>query len=304
MIALAAKAWKYTIPETIRKLADCGATIDEKYTHDKAIAKYEKYFSGMQDEADRLAVDSRKLLHSGKVNVQYVLQQSGFGADQKTLYWPKRMGRFMGAAGRLRIYQSIFNKPDETNFDKMHRQRLLSGKGWRDVVTIPFHSLPGQTSGWLFIGKRGAGTADHAFHIFDGGYARPTAESGLCMYDVLDTPTAYKDKFGDNVFVFNNPLTALQLQGRHMRDSELPLPLVASYNAKQKRIRNVVSLVVHDLWKTRPDKKFIFWGPALSWHLDCHYCSIVGPKATPGAPESLQGRSKALLGAPGGKREA
>lgn len=264
MISLAARHWGSDVYATVRKLADAGCTIPEEHTAEARIANYARWLPGIQENCRKLQKDACDAIHLGQVKVNYVLQQLGVPADQMKTYWPKRMGRFMGGADRARVYQTFF-KPDD-NWYKMQRgRRFFKGKGWRDVITIPFHTLPGQCSGWLFVGRQARQDVDYAFHIVDTETTdNVLVESGLCMYDVLDTETARRDKFGDTIFVFNDPVHALKLQARHLRDSTLPLPVVGTYNARVPRQTCVRELIAHDIWRTRPDKKFIFWGPVLS----------------------------------------
>lgn len=264
LLALAARHWKCSLLVAVRKLADYGATIPEDATSEAAVARYARWLPGLQENCAKLQKDSRTTIHNGNVKVSFVLQQIGMPNDQMKVYWPKRMGRFMGGADRVRVYQTFF-KPYDDWYKMQQGKRIFKGKGWRDVITIPFHSLPGQCSGWLFIGRQGRKDTDYAFQVIDTQQDyMPLVESGICMYDVLDAKTAHKDKFGDNIFVFNDPVHALKLQARHMRESSLPLPVVGTYNAKLPRRRRVRELVAYDIWKSRPDKRFIFWGPVLS----------------------------------------
>jgi len=264
MIALASRHWDCSVLDAVRKLADAGATIPEEHTSAASVAIYERWLPGMQANCCKLQADARDAIHNGRVKVNFVLQQLGMPSDQMRTYWPERMGRFMGGAERTRVYQTFFKPHD--NWRKMQKgQRFFKGNGWRDVLTIPFHSLPGQCSGWLFVGRKARQDVDYAFHIVNTDTTdMPLVESGVCMYDVLDSPTAHRSEFQDNIFVFNDPVHALKLQARHMRDSDLPLPVVGTYNARVPRSRTVSELVAHDIWRTRPDKKFIFWGPVVS----------------------------------------
>lgn len=266
MIALASRTWNTSIYETVKRLADFGCDIPETACHNSAIAKYMKNFTGLQEECRRLCVDSSKLLHRGQVDVGYVMQQAGLPQDYEKTYWPRRMGRFTGAANRLRVLQALLCAPGEPSYGKLkHGYIHLSGKGWRDVIVLPFHSLPGQISGFLFIGRRGRGSADQAFHILNPAM-QDYEESGLFMYEVMDTPTAYAEMLQDDVFVFNDPVLALRLQSRHLRESDLPLPLVSSYHAKAKRPqgKSTYTLSPDSVWQHRPDKKFIFWSATVS----------------------------------------
>lgn len=264
MIVLASKAWKLSIIQTIRALADAGATIQEVDTTTAAINAYIDRYPGMQAEAQRLAYDACRILHRGDIDVGYILQQTGFPNDQAEQYWPRRMGRFMGAAERKRIYQALLNEPHNDDYRDMKAHMPLNAKDWRNVLTVPFKTLPGQYSGWLFIGRKGQTTTDHAFHILEVSSTRQLIESGVCMFDVLGSDTAYKREFGDTVFVCNDPIYALKLQAKHMRESDLPLPVIGTYNARIKRRSCVRELVSYNIWHTQPSKRFLFWGPTLT----------------------------------------
>jgi len=264
LISLAARYWKCAVATTVQKLADLGATIPEELMTDERIKAYVHWHTRVQRNCAALLEDASAAIHAGRVNVDYILQQIGISAEHVRSHWPTRMGQFIGGASCKRVYDAFY-RPRETRAEMSNGARLFKGKGWHDVVTIPFNTLPGQFAGWLFVGRQGRPNVDYDFQIIDS-YSRwdDLIEIGVCMYNTLDMRTAYGERFGDNVFVFNDPLLALRLQSRHARDSDLPLPVVGTYNAKVKRNTNIRELVSYNIWRSRPDKKFIFWGATLS----------------------------------------
>ena len=86
------------------------------------------------------------------------------------------------------------------------------------------------------------------------------------MFGVLLTECARVNDFEQNVFVMDDVIAAAALQSRHLRNSDLPLPVVATFcgqlpATKTGRVRKIVS---YDVWANLPGRKFIFCGPRLT----------------------------------------
>ena len=268
MIELAARTWKCSLQQAVTRLTLAGVPFPEGSDSDDSVAAYEKTRTGAQQRARDLLAKGSEDLALGRINPSYIIQQLGLLKDQDKPYWRRRMGRFMGACAATAAL--CLTRPATASHGRLSSDTKFRGKGWHDVVAIPFHDLPGRCAGYLFIGRLARPGQDYECITLDNDcdYPERKTEIGLCMYDVLDNPTAYSELFGNTVFVFNDPIHAFKLQSRHMRDADLPLPLVSTYNAKIIRQRRGVKhdweLVTRELWKTRPDKKFVFWSATVS----------------------------------------
>lgn len=263
MIELAARTWKCNLQQAVTRLIHAGVHLPEAADSDDSIASYERAL-GIQRRSRELLVQGAEALALNRVNTGYIIQQLGLLKDQDKPYWRKRMGRFM--AGCTKIHAEGLTRPATAAAGLVKATGKFMGKGWGPLVAIPFWDLPGRYACYLFVGRQARPQVDYEVILLDDGRnnIEKTVDVGLCMYDVLDSQTAYHDTFGNAVVVFNDPIHALKLQSRHMRDSDLPLPLVATYNVKVKRkyneaIQSTWELVTREVWRNRPDKKFVFW---------------------------------------------
>jgi len=261
LIVLASKVWGVSILQTILRLADAGATIPEKYVTDQQIAKYESRYAGLQEACKKMLWNATYDMHANRTRVRSAITSMALLMDPLQPSWPKRMGRFMGGASRGDVYKAIFNRP-ELSFGVLSKTgRVLDKAGWRDVIVIPFHTLPQQCATLLFYGIRGMEGLSTDLHVIDcgPGVINRRVESGLCMYDVLCDKLTDPYGFGNVAFVFNDPIVALRLQARHMRDTSQPLPLVSSRTGEFTRGNSTVTLTSQDVWTTCPKKQYIFW---------------------------------------------
>jgi hypothetical protein len=269
MIELAVKTWKCNLPQALRRLSDAGVALPADATTDARIADYQKWALGLQVRAHALRATAAEDLALGRVNPGYILQQIGQPKDQDKPYWRHRMGRFMG--GCTRHGALGITKPETTAHGRVDDTVKFQGKRWGPLVAIPFNDLPQRIAGYLFIGRQARPGADYEFILLDEPDLKGEKKSdiGVCMYEVMDSTIAYRETFRDTVFVFNDPIQALKMQARHMRDSELPLPIVSTYSAKMlrngtKSNQRTWELVTHSVWNTRPDKTFVFWSATVS----------------------------------------
>jgi len=275
MIELAAKTWKISLEDTIRRLVASGLPFPADAVTQEAIRRYEQGYVAEQTHIRRLREDSRRLMADGDVQLERVLQQMGLPQDHQRAYWRKRMGRFIGGADKLRCIQGFYphaGPRKENSVGRNEHANMFRGKGWNDMLVVPFHDLPERCAGVLFIGRHAERDKDYTFRLVDSklaphGAAAAVAEIGVCMADVLNGPTSHAQLFKNQVFVIPDPATALKLQARHMKDADLPLPIVGTYNALVRRQTRKWELRTYDFWRTRPDKRFIFWDKVLSANL-------------------------------------
>lgn len=269
MIELAARTWKCNLQQAVTRLITAGVPLPEESASNASMEPYTQWVLGIQQRSRTLLATGAEALALGHVNPGYVIQQLGLLKDQNKPYWRRRMGRFM--AGCTRSEALGLTNPKKVARGVPFATGKFEGKGWGPLVAVPFQDLPNHYAGWLFVGRQARPSLDYEFLVLDSGAYDPAKKTdiGVCMYDVLDSSTAYSELFGNTVFVFNDPIHALKLQSRHMRDTDLPLPLVSTYNVKIKRKYNLSTqstweLVTRGLWHTRPDKKFVFWSATVT----------------------------------------
>jgi len=272
MIELAAKFWKCSLHDTVARLEHEGLHFPDGRATAHAVNMYADLHVGRRQRCQNLLETARKRMADGSVPVERLIHRLGLRQEQQRQDWAARMGRFMGAAN-LHVVRGTFvrfKNPKQRGGNPLSQMQLFRGVGWKDVLVIPFHDLPDRFAGFLFIGRQ-ARKQDYAFKIVDevrGNSSGRRAEIGVCMYDVLTGPTDRQDWFRNDVFVMADPVVALKLQSRHMRDSALPLPVVGTYNKLLPRGKSQDwELVTYQLWNTLPGRRFIFWGPILSGNL-------------------------------------
>jgi len=261
LVELAASVWKCSVYDTIMRMADNGVAFPPQLLTCAAIAKYEDKYILRRIKHQKLIEAACADLTEGKANVWGIINKLGILQEHHKPTWAKRMGKFVGACDRGRAAAAFHDQAQAVYHGST---RIFVGAGWRDVLVIPFRDLPGRCCGFLFIGRQG-NKKDHIYKLIirHAAYAN-FAENGLCMYDSLLCKTARQDWFKDDVFVITDPIAAIRLQSKHMRESELPLPIVGTYSAQATTLKTSRTLVTHNTWKNVPNKNFIFWGHKLT----------------------------------------
>ena len=270
MIELAAGVWKCSLQQAVTRLIAAGINLPEESASNASITAYEKHFTDVQARSRILLTTGAEALVLGHVSAGYIIQQLGLLKDQDKPYWRHRIGRFM--AGCTRTEAIGLTKPSVITRGRADATGKFEGKGWGPLIAVPFQDLPNRFSGWLFVGRQARNPLDYEFLTLDhpDSMGEKVVDIGVSMYEVLDARTAYSDVFGsETVFVFNDPIHALKMQSRHMRDSDLPLPLVSTYNAKIVRKhdsahKSTWELLTRSVWHSRPDKRFIFWSATVT----------------------------------------
>jgi hypothetical protein len=125
------------------------------------------------------------------------------------------------------------------------RRRILPGADWGNMIVMPFHDLPGRICGLLLIGRDADRTAgDMEFKAAAFNRRRDgVREAGLAFSQVLDGPIT--QHFPDVVFIFPEPLAALQFHVRWLHSSLQWLPLVAAYYDNNHATRSSFAQLGH-----------------------------------------------------------
>jgi hypothetical protein len=180
--------------------------------------------------------------------------------------WLEQGGQFFGVASKSAL-EELF-APDSfaiqeranRNDKKSKRRgpgpgprRILDGHGWEHLIVVPFHDLPGRISGLLMVGRNGDFDAnDFVFKRANLGYSSTSPkEAGLGMLFSDDCGRARG--LGDDVFVMSHAQIGMRLQGKHLVDSRLPLPVVLVHESHD-----------HTLFHLPPslqERRLVFWGP-------------------------------------------
>ena len=260
MIEFAAKIWKLSIRDTLIRLSTLDYDLPENCTTQEKIDTYKRKYYTRRKHFREMLKESRHHLAGHPTSLHKLLDKFGLRFEQSGRVWLERMGRFVGSLFRNDIVAHLHPYRKFVNSGTKNI-RIFAGGGWRDILVIPFHSLPGQISGWLFIGRQG-GEEDFVFfpaYGFDPTKYAAEHDNGLAMYEILHTPTA--DTFGNTVFVFNDVMMALKMQSKHLRDSSLPMPIVGMYATDYLHRQHGRLFVMQPgaVWDSVPQRDYVFW---------------------------------------------
>jgi len=265
-VELAGKAWGLDPVNVFRKLRDQGIAVISKVLDPIAVEKYEEAHIRHRQRLQDMWESAQKRLPLQDTEQMVELCQKLVGrAATPTSTWFERAGRFLGGCHandvRMALHHTMctnrLKKGDSLNAG---RGRVFKGKDWADVLVIPFYTAPGKIHAFMFIGRDAEAPDDFVFkrvpvvsHQFETKDQAPIWDSGLSMYETL---TIEHKKFGSTTFVLNDPVTALKLQLRHLRDNNTPLPICGSII--DGRISN------RHVWKNAAHRDYIIWAPELS----------------------------------------
>jgi hypothetical protein len=180
--------------------------------------------------------------------------------------WLEQGGLFFGVASKSDLEElfapdsfAIQERPNRNGKTSKRRgsgpgpRRLFDGHEWEHLIVVPFHDLPGRISGLLMVGRNGDFDAnDFGFKRANLGYSSTSPkEAGLGM--LFSEDCGRVRGLGDDVFVMRHAQIGMRLQGKHLVDSRLPLPIVLVHASRD-----------HTLFHLPPslqERRLIFWGP-------------------------------------------
>jgi hypothetical protein len=185
--------------------------------------------------------------------------------------WERKMGGYIRAMSSRDLLDALRHKSKKENRRARNiRYGLFPGEGWGHLMVVPFHDLPKRLLGFLCIGKAGR-ASDYRFLHTQSLWRVETehqrvADSGLCMYDVLSQETHDQRRYNGTIVVMEDPMFAIRLQARHLRQSNNPLPLVSTYPGRiqYKDVTHAWRLSVQHTWRLNPGHGWVFWGRQLT----------------------------------------
>ena len=268
-IELASACWSGTDPRhVILKLHACGFEIPAKRLEPAIVERHVKYHLVRRRLTTELWEQSRRrLLADNSKTLRHLQRKFGIRLDVDPDTWLTGPGLFIGGTDRKsveNIYKpgalySTLRNDGTGKSDTSGGETIFKGPGWTDLLTIPFHDMPGRIKGLMFLGREGRQPADIAFKVMNyaGSYEFSAASKAIVRSIGLDCGVAMRDasRFADDyVFVMNEPVIAVRMQCWHMQDSKTPAPLVSAYT------RERVSTATKN-WRTF-DEPLLFWGQA------------------------------------------
>ena len=251
-IELAAMAWGLRVDTTVKKLARIGVLMLEATTD----WQIDDYIRNHVDRRKRLLTfwqECRKRL------AHYPTLEMRELARSVTTLWdyncPDSQKRgVIGGCNRLDAEQCLF--PGSTAYRKWLRHRghgaggrgIFRGGNWKDLIVLPFWSLPGLLSGFLFVGRQGDPAQDFVFKSL-----RPLCQGGreAGLQNLGGLYGSLHRHLGDTVFVIPDVMTAVAAQIAWMKSSFTTPPIVGTFE------NDTVTTRSSWLWQPRPDLVFL-----------------------------------------------
>ncbi len=264
MIELAAAVWKMNPLNTLRKAKSKGIDLPGAVVADGAVDAYVKRHLEPRERARRFWQDAKDYFVSSEQPSLRWLQHFLGVYEHLTPTWQYHGAEFIGAA-EVSVVRGLFDVEARPGYSGKRRgTRFLKGPGWEDVIVIPFWDLPGRLCGFVFVGRKARVKADVFYHHAPefvhqirgkpvrAGHIR-TVEAGVTMSMSVLQQEKVHDLFGSTVFVMDDPVLALRFQIRYMRNTEIPLALIGTYEEQPYRTQHV--------WDWLPSEDIVFWSP-------------------------------------------
>lgn len=178
--------------------------------------------------------------------------------------WLEQGGLFFGTATRKDV-EELFAPDSFAPQERKNRNgkssvrrgpgpgfSLFPGHGWDHLIVVPFYDLPGRISGLMMVGRDAdPDKDDFIFRPVNRPGTKLPREVGLGM---LPSTTWRPHRIlGDTVFVVSDVQVGMKLQGRHLRDSRFPLPIVLMHETCDLQLLHLAAAMSR--------RQLIFWGP-------------------------------------------
>lgn len=247
-IELAAAVWKTDIPGAIQGLKAAGISFPSDTGEEHNIERYRRNHIRYRERMNNLFEQSRKYLHT-EPDGSLIELQHRFNFATRGRRWQGVAKQLIGGLPITEIERCFHQNSRNT------AHRTSSGLGgifersepWNSVLVLPFYTLPQRISAFLFVGRQGR-DRDHVFRVMPGGSTHPSADSGLFMLNSLSNGDPETDGH-----ILIDPLLALRLQLRHLRENDALLPVAGSRSGPARQISRKAARSV-------TDRRLVFWG--------------------------------------------
>lgn len=179
------------------------------------------YVSGVAAQRRRMEelwqAASRQLPGWESPGVARLCRQLGVNTGLPAERWRAGPGTLVGAAPAREVERAFGPGDDELARGVRTVNAVFRGRGWRDVLVLPYHSSAGRLSGFGLVG-RGGGPLDRAFAAV--GSREPAARKDAGLY------AAHAAEGNGTVVAVRDDALALRLHCRHFATSGRFLGLV------------------------------------------------------------------------------
>lgn len=254
MIALAAAVWKLDVPRTVRQAEQNGLRLQfqGQFDRESVIDTYQKYILATRTRTREFWEACRRHLpRAVSAEASNLFHLLGIRRPFPS-NWVENAGRFVGACTRDQFNETFDHTPGAPSVRWQGSRR----KSWNEMLVIPMYDLPNRICAFVLCGNsldpeagdikvwRPAPVGDSRRQGHD------PKEAGLAMLPALFTN--HNPRVGGQIFVMDDPVMALRLQLRHLRDSSVPLPLTGA-------ILGPGEFETRSVWGWLPVEKVICW---------------------------------------------
>jgi len=112
--------------------------------------------------------------------------------------------------------------------NRAHRKaEFFKGKGWEDILVIPYFKAPNNVASILFVGREGKKSSDQIFQTYARRGRKYTSSNASSGFAGLSSVTDYNC---GHTILTSDVLSNLRIQTRHFLTSVTPLPMVSWYD--------------------------------------------------------------------------
>ena len=238
-LQLASHLWGVSLPVAVERLAEMHNTS----VTEAEIQNYIKRCVLTHEKANKLWNKASNNL--GKPSPGLSKLRNRFGLNFGQLSVPRVMS---GPANLFGIINVGDVKRLWTPNRAYKKAEFFKGKGWGDVLVIPYFKAPGNVASLLFVGREGKESTDRIFQTY---YRRgrkgnsSNASSGFAgLHSVVDYDCGH-------VILTSDVLSSLRIQNRNFLTSVTPLPIASWHDDPGG--------VFASNWGLFNGKRLIFW---------------------------------------------
>lgn len=264
-LELAMRVWQLSLDDTVERLLRSGFTFDPGESLPESLEHYAEFRIGRRKKAHDFwtqAKDTARL----QSNPDAVGLQRRFSRDLvwTSEEWARRGGQVYGVVSRYEVetcwqpgnvaYRKAGGDGSK-HFAGGGGDRIFSGPGWDHSLVIPYYDLPGRINGFVFLGRKFRPKIDWTYHPVlslhhQARENRNGMEAGIGFLQVADRGP--HSRYGNKLFVMDDPELALRLHMRHIPEHSYSLPLLATWDGPDYRTLGA--------WDHLPARPLLFAG--------------------------------------------
>jgi len=227
LVELASQVWQLPAHATLLKLKASGVEIDPELTQESRVQQYvTAHVDYRADVASLWGQAQHNLYGNDSTQWEGLQHLLGLSGKLELNRWQRGPGRLFGGLTTEAVYdvlqpQCMVVPPGRKARVNVSASRIFKGRGWKQVLAIPFYDLPGRISAFLFVGRQ-ARPEDYILNcIYHGGQG--AFEVGLAFTHTLETA---ETRWNHNVVVTDDVVAAMWIQWQHFHSNLDALPIL------------------------------------------------------------------------------